>query len=300
MILHLIHADADRGVSMQSIHAYTRTSRQWLSGRVAAQSREADLAGAIRVLVEAHREHKDRRAGSRNLYHALNIREQFGMGVSKFEQLMSRYGLSLSPLRTRVVTTKSDKQSWNYGDKANGLIVSHINQLIVGDLTYIPLGKKMYYLFCLTDVYSARIVGYHLHDRMRAEEALKALEMCVKLRGKANLVGSLHHTDGGAQYFSVVYLAALADCQMVVSRAKTCLQNGYAEQRNGLVKNHLIPTLGQVAPESLAKEIERMFHFYNHERKQEALGWRSPVEYEAFIAEPGNGKPMKLYDYPLA
>lgn len=284
-------------VSMEAIYTYTSTSRQWLAQRMKAEEEEKRMMAAIKELVEKHRMHKDRRAGSRNLYYMLGIRVLFGIGISKFEQLMSQYGLSLMPLRTRVVTTKSDKQSWNHEDKANGLIVNNINQLIVGDLTYVYLGGKLYYLFCLIDIYSARIVGYHLSDRMRAVDAVKALEMCIKLRGKAKLSKCFHHTDGGTQYFSTLYLTVIADCQMVSSCAKSCLQNGYAEQRNSLLKNHLLPTLKQVDLQGINQELKKIFYFYNHERKQEALGWRSPVEYEAFIQNDDNRKPMQLYNY---
>jgi len=299
MVLLSIKGGAFRpnDVSMEAIHRYAGTSRQWLSQRLVAQAQQGVMFDKIQKLVEAHRVEKDRRAGSRNLYYTLDIGECFGIGVTKFEQLMSKNGMSLAPLRTRVVTTQSDKQSWNYEDIANGLIINNINQLIVGDLTYVYLNGKLYYLFCLTDVYSARIVGYYLNNRMRAVDAIKALESCIMLRGKHNLAGCKHHTDGGRQYFSTIYLKQINDCGMVSSCAKSCLQNGYAEQRNGLIKNHLLPTLQQTELAEICKELDKTFYFYNYERKQEALGWRSPVAYEAFITVPANRVDMKLYHY---
>ena len=68
----------------------------------------------IEMKVKDYRRHKDRRAGSRNIYYNLDIKSQYGMGVTKFERLMSKYGLTLLPLRVRVMTTKSCCQSWNY------------------------------------------------------------------------------------------------------------------------------------------------------------------------------------------
>ncbi|MBK8748648.1 MAG: hypothetical protein IPM04_12515 [Saprospiraceae bacterium] len=38
---------------------------------------------------------KDANAGSRTLYYNLNIKEQYNIGVNKFEKLMSDYGLIL-------------------------------------------------------------------------------------------------------------------------------------------------------------------------------------------------------------
>lgn len=302
-ILYLIKTGSFRpgSISMESIHRYTRTSRQWLAQGMASQAREKAVTDSIRDQVSTHRREKDRRAGSRNLYYTLNMGGQFNLGVNKFEQLMSKNELTLKPLRTRIITTASNTRSRNYEDHANGLEINSINRLIVGDLTYVYLNRTSpYYLFCLTDVYSARLLGFCLHDRMRAIEAAQALSMCIKLRGKRQLNGCIHHTDGGSQYFSDLYLSMLNSCNMIVSCAKSCLQNGYAEQRNGLIKNHLIPTIEQTRLDKVTKELKEMFYFYNHHRKQEALGWRSPVEYEAFIAQSTNTIPMKLYKYEPA
>lgn len=196
---------------------------------------------------------------------------------------MSAYGLTLLPLRTRVVTTQSSLQSWNYSNLANGLKVNGINQIVAGDLTYIYIGGSLFYLFCLTDLYSYRIVGYCVSERQRAKDAKIALVAWYDLRGYQAVKGCVHHTDGGSQFFSRLYLKELTDKEVRPSVAQNCLQNGYAEQKNSLLKNHLIPTVDTQNLKQLQLELLRIVTFYNHERKQQALGWRTPVEYEAYI-----------------
>lgn len=272
------------GIAMEQFYRYVGISRQGFFSALSQHFAHQSQWEAISRLVKDYRERKDRRAGSRSLHQNLGIKAKFGIGVSKFEWLMSETGLSLQPLRTKVVTTRSSMQSWNYPNLVNGLAMSGISEVVVGDLSYVNIGRYRYFLFCLTDLYSARIVGYHLGSRMRAEEAKRALDMWVGLRGQETLKGCIHHTDGGSQYFSFLYLDALKHMDIKVSCAENCLMNGYAEQRNGLLKHHLIPTIQCTEGSGLNREIEKVMHVYNNERKQQALGWQSPVEFEAKIS----------------
>lgn len=285
------------GIAMEEFYRYIGISRQGFFSALSRQFAHQRQWEAISRLVKDYRERKDRRAGSRSLHQNLGIKATFGIGVSKFERLMSENGLSLQPLRTKVVTTQSSLQSWNYPNLVNGLVISGISEVVVGDLSYVNIGRYRYFLFCLTDLYSARVVGYHLGSRMRAEEAKSALDMWVRLREQETLSGCIHHTDGGSQYFSSLYLGLLKELGIRVSCAENCLMNGYAEQRNGLLKHHLLPTIKCTAGKEINKELEKVIYFYNHERKQQALGWQSPVEFESNISLLDDRPTRVLYKF---
>lgn len=287
------------GLVMEDAYRYLGITRQGQAQGLRSRQEEAALMRSVESQVAHYRLDKDRRAGSRSLYYNLDIKGQFGLGVTKFEQLMSQYGLTLAPLRVRVVTTKSVLQSWNYGSLLNGLAINGINQVVAGDLTYVSIGPFRFYLFCLTDVYSARLVGMWASDRMRAEDAKQAFEAWARLRGKEQLVDCIHHTDGGSQYFSELYLAQLNGHAIRISVAQDCLQNGFAEQRNGLIKHHLIPTRQTQGLESFQAQLLEIDYFYNHQRKQQGLGWRTPVEFEAYIQglQPGKRPVKTLHDF---
>lgn len=287
------------GLVMERLYEYLGVSRQSISKRIMHQNLEDQIMDDIRLHVEAYRRSKDIRAGSRNLYHNLNIKEHYGIGTTKFEQLMATHGLTLRPLRVRIVTTQSSMQSWNYSNLINGLELNSTSQVVVGDLTYVRLSSKLYYLFGLTDLYSARSVGISVSDRMRAEDACEALEEWIDLRKESGLKECIHHTDGGGQYFSKLYLEKLAKQEIAVSVALDCLQNGYAEQRNGLIKHHLMPTKGVSNLSEFKERMQEIIYFYNNERKQEGLGWRTPVEYEAYTNTlPNESRPkMRLFDF---
>ena len=285
------------GISMERFYAFVGMSRQGYYQALLRQKHQEELMDQIRKRVKEYRASKDSRAGSRTLYYNLGIKEEYGLGVNKFESMLSAHGLCLKPLRIRVVTTQSTKQSWNYPDLLKGLVISRINELVVGDLTFIIYGKDRYYLFLLTDVYSARIVGWSLSTRMRAQEALEALMKWKLLRGTEALTGCVHHTDGGSQYFSKLYMGAMEKLQLNISVARSCLDNGFAEQRNGLFKNHLLPLLdSNMYIQRLKQEVKRLIHIYNQERKQKKLGWKSPVEYETYWEGREDSPLMRMYD----
>lgn len=281
---------------MERFYELEGLSRQGYYQGLARQERIRKLMEQVESLVREYRKNKDRHAGSRSLYYNLGIKDLFDIGVTKFERLMSEHGLTLAPYKSRLITTQSCARSRAYGDLSKGLIINGINQLVVGDLTYLIFANWVYYLFLLTDVYSARIVGWKLGQRMRAVEAHEALFQWAELRGAVNIKGSVHHTDGGSQYFSNLYLGSMNKFGLRISVANDCVDNGFAEQRNGLIKHHFVPTVRDLRPESLNKEMEGIMYFYNHERKQEALGWLSPVEFEhKWVGQP-TPMQMTIYD----
>lgn len=284
---------------MQEFYEMAGISRQGFAQALESECKANLQWPAIESLILLYRENKDRRAGSRFLFYSLNIKDTFGMGVNKFEQMLSNKGLCLAPLRTKVVTTKSSLQSWNYSNLLNKLKVNGINQVVVGDITYIYLNGQRFFLLLLTDIYSARIVGYCISRNMRALDAVQAAQMWIKLRKPKNLINCIHHTDGGGQYFSDMYLGMLRNLnvQIRISRAVTCLENGYAEQRNGLIKHHLLPTIKMVGTAVPSKQIAQIIKYYNHERKQKELKWLSPVEYENYTSKLNPKPKMELYDF---
>lgn len=281
---------------MERFYELEGLSRQGYFQGLAQLDKTSKMMEQIALLAKKYRKDKDRRAGSRSLYYNLGIKSLFNLGVSKFENLMSEHGLTLAPYKSRLITTQSCPKSRQYSDLCKGLKISGINQVVAGDLTYLIFADWVYYLFLLTDVYSARIVGWKLAQRMRAVEAHEALIQWIKLRKPTNIKGCIHHTDGGSQYFSNLYLGTMQNRKLRISVAENCMDNGFAEQRNGLIKHHFVPTVRDLRPEYLYKEMEQILYFYNHERKQEALGWLSPLEFEQQWVGHDNPPLMTLYD----
>lgn len=229
--------------------------------------------------------------GSRVMFYKLKIKE---VGVNKFEKIVSESGLSLVKRRKRIVTTNGvyEKSDINL---INGKQLNNINQVIAGDITYLILNDKNYYIFTLKDMYSKRIVGLYGSNSMLAINALNTFKQARKLRGDT-IKDCIHHSDAGSQYKSKLYKKALTKMKMPMSIAENCLQNGMAEQLNGVLKNdYLDREIKDV--KTLNKELERVKYLINYERPVKELGYRTPAEFEDWLHSQETTPVIKLYDF---
>jgi transposase InsO family protein len=100
------------------------------------------------------------------------------------------------------------------------------NEKWVTDITYVATGEGWLYLASVMDLYSRKIVGWHMSDRMTKELVLQALKQAHGRQQPAGEV--LHHSDRGSQYASYDYQKQLLVYSMVgsMSRKGNCYDNG--------------------------------------------------------------------------
>jgi len=271
------------GISKQAFHQH------WIQQKKVIQQEEA----IIELIKKKRTRHK--KMGSRILFYAI---KPVDIGINKFEKLVASKGYGIIRKRKRIITTQGVHEEGDI-NLTNGLVLTEINQAIAGDISYVQCGLQTFYVFTLKDAYSKMIVGLTGSDNMMAINAIKTLKQVVKLRGKDNLKGTIHHTDAGTQYKSTVYKKLISSCKMQRSIAGDCLQNGMAEQLNDVLKNNYlwnekIKTTSQF--NRLLREIKKLI---NEERPVAALGYRTPIEFEKWIKSvPVDQRPkVKLYDF---
>ncbi len=88
-------------------------------------------------------------------------------------------------------------------DGPQKVVVTRPEEVWVADITYLPTQEKFAYLSLVTDAYSRRIVGYHVHGSLQTEEVSQALKMALK--GRKLQAKLIHHSDRGIQYCSSFY-----------------------------------------------------------------------------------------------
>ncbi len=155
-----------------------------------------------------------------------------------------------------------------------------INQLWVGDITYVPiLGGDFLYLAMLMDRYSRRIVGWSLQDHRQESLVLQALQSAIALRQPP--LGLLHHTDRGGQYAGASYRQTLDRAQMIqsMSRAADCYDNAFMESCFGTLKTELEMTTYQNR-DIAHKELPEYIRYYNTRRRHSSIGYLSPEAFE--------------------
>lgn len=73
--------------------------------------------------------------------------------------------------------------------------------------------------------------------------------------------------------------------KMRISVSGNCLDNAYAEQRNSMIKHHFLPLKRGRNEIEFNKGLAEIQYEYNTNRKQNRLGWKSPLEFENEISE---------------
>ena len=113
------------------------------------------------------------------------------------------------------------------------------DQIWVGDITFLTAGQRWLYLAVLMDVFSRRIVGWAVSERIDEALTLGALDRAMQLRQAPR--GVIHHTDRGGQYCSNAYREALeaAGVAVSMSRAGDCWDNAMAESLIKTIKTEL-------------------------------------------------------------
>ena len=111
----------------------------------------------------------------------------------------------------------------------------------VSNITYLPTRQGTGYLSLVTDAFSRRIVGHHVHASLHTSGCLAALDRAVRGAG-TQAVGTIHHSDRGSQYASDAYHAALNQTKLRYSMTDgyDCYQNVLAERVNGILKDEFL------------------------------------------------------------
>ena len=151
----------------------------------------------------------------------------------------------------------------------------------VGDITYIWTDEGWLYLAAILDVFSRRVVGWAVSDRMTTKLATDALEMALWRRQPPP--GLIHHTDRGSQYASGEYRhrlkAAGITCSM--SRKGNCWDNAVAESFFATLKGELANDAEWGTRNEARREIfEFVELYYNAKRRHSTLGQLSPLAFE--------------------
>lgn len=159
--------------------------------------------------------------------------------------------------------------------------VSAKNRVWAGDLTFVPTRTGWLTVAVLLDLYSRRIVGWAMSPRQTLVVVVDAWWMACQRRRPAP--GLVHHSDQGNQYRASLYQQLLARRGVVpsMSRKGNCYDNAPVESFFSSLKNELVHHRQfQNQAEAQTAIVEYIERFYNRQRLHQALGYRSPEEFE--------------------
>jgi transposase InsO family protein len=167
------------------------------------------------------------------------------------------------------------------------------NTAWVTDITYLATLEGWLYLVVILDLFSRRVVGYAMSERIDRELVLEALREALMHRpGARDLI---HHSDRGSQYASHDYREALdqAGITCSMSRRGNCWDNAVAESFFGTLKMELLYELPlQTRSATRSAVADYIETFYNVRRRHSSLDYLSPVEFELKNGEHGGFAPV--------
>lgn len=219
--------------------------------------------------------------GSPRIYHQLKKR-----GVACSENRVARL-MRLRGLRARQTKQYKAMTKRHKGHPVapnllkQDFVADRPDQKWLSDITYIPTQEGWLYLAAVTDLYSRRIVGWAMSERMTGELTAAALKMAIQQRRPD--LGLIHHSDQGSQYTDREYQVLLKEhgIQVSMNGVGTWYDNAPMESFIGTLKServhhHAYRTRNEARPD-LFYYIEA---FYNRRRLHSSLDYLSPVEYE--------------------
>jgi transposase InsO family protein len=242
--------------------------------------RQKEYETLLPVVQEAHRISKGT-YGTRRI--SEEIEANGGIcGRTKARTLMKLAGISAKQKRKFKVTTDSKHNLPITPNLLNREFkVEEPDQVYVSDITYIWTGEGWLFLAVILDLFSRKIVGWSLNNRMSRKLIMDALRMAVWRRQPIS--GLLFHSDRGSQYCSRDFQKMLKTHGMIssMSRKGNCWDNSVAESFFGHLKTERVFFTNYKTREEARKDIvDYIEMFYNSRRRHSYLGYVSPMEFE--------------------
>jgi putative transposase len=253
--------------------------------RPAAERRRQDQ----RLMLEVAAIHAESRGryGSPRVHAELRQRGQ-RIARKRVARLMRAAGLRARERRRFRSTTDSGHAMAIKGNLlARRFATSAPNRGWVADITYLWTLEGWLYLAVVLDLFSRRVVGWALSERLERGLALDALGMALKGRQRSSAM--LHHSDRGSQYASHEYQQLLAAHGILssMSRKGNCWDNAVAESFFATLKIELVyQTRWETRAEARSAVFEYIELFYNRQRRHSALGYLCPNEFELRHHDP--------------
>jgi len=212
-------------------------------------------------------------------------RERWAVNHKRVLRLMRESDLLCRVKRKYVKTTDSKHGFPRYLNLIKKMLISHLNQVWLTDITYIRIRTGFVYLAAILDAYSRRVIGYAISTGLDTALTLEALRMAVA--GRKPGPGVIHHSDQGVQYASEEYTDELKSHGFVISMARTGnpYENARMESFFKTLKYEEVYLWEYRTPVDV---LERLPYFLeevcNQKRLHSALGYRSPNDFEELQA----------------
>ena len=196
-------------------------------------------------------------------------------------KLMKNQGLSAKMRKSWEKTTKQGKREAAKNLVCQEFRVDTPNHTWVSDITYIKTKEGWLYLTAIIDLFSRKVVGMSMGERLETALIERALDQALYQR--APLEGLIHHSDRGCQYTSEEFgkMAKSHGILLSMSGTGNCYDNAVAESFFHTLKTeHVYQHKFETREDAKRSLFEYVEVFYNRQRAHSFLGYLSPEEFE--------------------
>lgn len=204
------------------------------------------------------------------------------VGKNRVATLMRCAALrGVSNRRSYVVTTERDDKACPAPDLVNRqFVASAPDELWVADITYVPTWAGFVYLAVALDVWSRKVIGWHIGQSLHTDLILAALEMAARARKPKSVI---HHSDQGCQYTSLAFGSRCKELKVRPSMGTVgdAYDNAMAESFFALLESELLSrrTFKTKSEASLVL-FTYIEAWYNRTRRHGSQGQISPLAFE--------------------
>jgi transposase InsO family protein len=246
-------------------------------GLTKRQQEDQVLLPSIRIVFEE----SDKTYGATRILNDLR-KQGHRVFKNRIWRLLRDNDLKVKTTRRFKVTTNSDhKRAVAPNLVKQEFTAKAPDRLWTGDITYIPTAQGWLYLAVVLVVFSRRIVGWSMNQRMTDDLVVSAFSNALVRRRP--VPGFIFHTDRGSQYCSKRFCALVKRVGGTQSMSGTgcCYDNAITESFFGTLKRELIHHCFFITRQEAQSRIFRYIEgFYNRKRIHSAIGYLSPEEFE--------------------
>ena len=256
-------------------------TKQGYHQRIKRRNRTSERNETILAMVaEVRKTHP--RAGTRKLMVYLGEalkRENIKVGRNALNTLLRKNNLLVKKTKRFHITTDSKHFFYKSPNLLKNTEITHSEQALVSDITYLKTDAGHAYLALATDPYSKKIMGYAVDDNMKVDLTKTALKMAYKNKMFSH-DKVIHHSDRGIQYCCPDYslLAEKLNFKLSTTQQYDPYENAVAERINETLKYEYGLNRQAVNLQILKKLVKQAVDIYNNKRIHWSLGLKTPEE----------------------
>ncbi len=277
-------------VSISFLSSYFEVSKsgfyKWLNSSVLKSiSIKNDICEKIRSIFKT----SNNTYGSPRVY--VELKSQ---GLLASQNTVAKYMKELSldarlKKRFRILTTNSNHNHpiapRRFKTEDTSTMPKKPFEVLAGDITYLKLGFKHYYLAVVMDLYNREVVGWSISESLDSKVVIDAMKASFLNWDKKTKI--IFHSDRGAQYASNAFRNYIEEHEVLpsMSRRGNCYDNAYVESFFASLKKEKMYRTKYNTEDQLRQMVfEYIETWYNTKRRHSSLDYKSPRQFKQLIS----------------